>query len=339
MITSYEVGAVFKIINQASPALVKILQQVRELSAAIDKAKESLATIGKMPGVGVAIGETGDLAKAWGDVAKNAGAARLAIGNAAAAARRSLPAAAAAATGGVGGGGAGRHRPRWLGAGAGVPGHHFRTPGMATAAALGWGIDQAVKTEDYTWQLEDISGLPHDDITHAKFRKMLQDFQVRRGRGIDEASKAALSAIRLMQGVPGGGIDTLPEFLDAADTEARRKHTGLEEAMEANISLAHQFKSYTPEKIKGLMAMFAGLSTADPRTLSAMTRAGGNSNVVGNRRRTGEYFVSRNGLGSRRHQFDEKRHMDQGGRAEVNAWHLANEQDGFQETRSGVEKI
>jgi hypothetical protein len=146
---------------------------------------------------------------------------------------------------------------------------------MATAAALGWGIDQAVKTEDYTWQLEDISGSPHDDATHTKFRKMLQDFQVRRGRGIDEASKAALSAIRLMQGVPGGGIDTLPEFLDAADTEARRKHTGLEEAMEANISLAHQFKAYTPEKISKLMAMFAGLSTADPRTLSAMTRAGG----------------------------------------------------------------
>lgn len=36
MITSFEVGAVFKIINQASPALTKILAQIRELNLAID---------------------------------------------------------------------------------------------------------------------------------------------------------------------------------------------------------------------------------------------------------------------------------------------------------------
>jgi hypothetical protein len=58
MISSYTVGAVFKIIDQASPALVKILKQVRELSAAIEKTKANIASIGKIPSPGVATGET-----------------------------------------------------------------------------------------------------------------------------------------------------------------------------------------------------------------------------------------------------------------------------------------
>ena len=47
MISSFEVGAVFKIIDQASPALRLILKQVREINLAVDKARESLALLGK----------------------------------------------------------------------------------------------------------------------------------------------------------------------------------------------------------------------------------------------------------------------------------------------------
>jgi hypothetical protein len=39
MITSYTVGSVFKIIDEASPALRLILRQVRELNVALDKAR------------------------------------------------------------------------------------------------------------------------------------------------------------------------------------------------------------------------------------------------------------------------------------------------------------
>ena len=42
MITSYEVGAVFKIVNEASPALTQILKQIRELNGVIEKARENL---------------------------------------------------------------------------------------------------------------------------------------------------------------------------------------------------------------------------------------------------------------------------------------------------------
>jgi hypothetical protein len=90
-----------------------------------------------MPGMTTAIGETGDLSKAWGAVAKNAESARVAIGQASTAATRSVPAAIAS------GGGGGRHRPGWLGGGPhiggpGVPipgGSHVNFRGGAAAAA------------------------------------------------------------------------------------------------------------------------------------------------------------------------------------------------------------
>jgi hypothetical protein len=138
MITSFEVGSVFKIKDQASPALRAILKQVRELNVALDQARENLATLGKsvMPiGLTRAVGETEGLATAWGDVAKNAAIAQRAIGAASTtASRTALPAAAAAATGGGGagratGGGGGRHRPGWLGGGAHVYGPGVSMPG------------------------------------------------------------------------------------------------------------------------------------------------------------------------------------------------------------------
>jgi hypothetical protein len=58
VITSFEVGSVFKIIDQASPALRAILKQVRDLNVALDKARESLATIGRGVGLTAAVTET-----------------------------------------------------------------------------------------------------------------------------------------------------------------------------------------------------------------------------------------------------------------------------------------
>jgi hypothetical protein len=60
-ITSFSVGARFQILDEASPTLRKILAEVRELNVAIDKARASLAGLGKsvMPvGLKTAIGDT-----------------------------------------------------------------------------------------------------------------------------------------------------------------------------------------------------------------------------------------------------------------------------------------
>jgi hypothetical protein len=290
MITSFEVGAIFKIVNEASPALTKILRQVRELSAAIDKARENLATVGKfaMPtGLTAAVAETSDLAKAWGDVAKNATTARFAIGNASTvAARAALPSAAAAATGG----GGGRHRPGWLGRGGahisgpamGLPGGgHIRVGGrlgggaMAAAGMLGYGAYQAAEMEDAVWQLIYHSGGEQNDATRSKFRKILQDSMSESGYSLHDISESAKQEIRMFQGTPGGGIDVLPEMLRAATIESRLKGESREESMKALIGLAHMTKQYDPAAIRKLAPAFAFLSTANPGSLSSIERAAG----------------------------------------------------------------
>src|SRR3977135_548245 len=85
MITSFEVGAVFKIINEASPALKTMLKQVRDLTAAVEKAKVGLASLNKelLPSSGLtaAVAETDKLANAWRKVAAESGAARRALGS------------------------------------------------------------------------------------------------------------------------------------------------------------------------------------------------------------------------------------------------------------------
>jgi CspA family cold shock protein len=83
MITSFEVGAVFKIVNEASPQLTKILRQIRELNAAIDKAKANLASLSRdlVPAsLTSAVSETEALAGAWRNVATQSLAAQRAKG-------------------------------------------------------------------------------------------------------------------------------------------------------------------------------------------------------------------------------------------------------------------
>ncbi|NPU23933.1 hypothetical protein [Bradyrhizobium denitrificans] len=79
MITSFEVGALFKIIDEASPTLRKILAQVRELNKAVEGAKANMTAVGKNPALAAAIDETKELALAWRDVQKASAAANRSI--------------------------------------------------------------------------------------------------------------------------------------------------------------------------------------------------------------------------------------------------------------------
>ena len=245
------------------------MRQVRELTAAIDKAKGALDTFGKSPGMAAAIGETDGLAASWANVTKNADAARLAMGKAGTAATRS----AATASGGAGGG---RHRPGWLGGGSrSSGGHHLGGPAMAAAAALGWGVDQAARTEDFAWQLTRHAGLDQNKSSHARFRKILQDAQIRDAFDLKSVGEAALQDIRMMQGTPGAGLDSLPEMLHIAAVEARSKGSPLGESMTATIGLSHMLRAYGENAMLKLAPTFAAISTADPRSLTAMERGAG----------------------------------------------------------------
>jgi hypothetical protein len=175
-------------VNEASPALTRILKQVREITAAVEKARESMVLFTKPLGLNITIGETDRLAASWADVAKNAGAAQLAIGRAA---RTALPLTAQTA---VGGGGRGR-APSWPGRhGGGGGGMHitgpsaaipggghlsFRPRGAGTAAmlatgALGYGAYQAALIEDGTVMMAQHAGVDWKE-NRDRFRKILQD--------------------------------------------------------------------------------------------------------------------------------------------------------------------
>jgi hypothetical protein len=61
MISSFTVGSIFRIVDEASPTLRLILAEARKLNIALDQARASLAGLGKfaMPaGMAGAVGET-----------------------------------------------------------------------------------------------------------------------------------------------------------------------------------------------------------------------------------------------------------------------------------------
>lgn len=298
MITSFEVGAVFKIINEASPALLTLIRQMRTLNKEIDKAKLNFAEINKAAAMGNAIAQTNSLAGAWKNVAAQSTAAQRSIAQATKSARASLPPPTgprvAPPTGGGGGGaggGGGRGRaaswPGRRGGGGGahisgpsasIPGgSHVRFGGGAAAAAglLGYGAYEAAQMEDAVWQLIYHSGQEQNDSNRGRFRKILQDAMAESGYSLHDVAESAKQEIRMFQGTPGGGMDILPEMLRAATIESRLKGESPEESMRALIGLAHMTKQYSPEAIKKLAPAFAFLSTANPSSLSSIERAAG----------------------------------------------------------------
>lgn len=288
MITAFEVGAVFRIINKASPTLTAMLRQVRALNDQIEKAKLALADLAKgtmLPsttGMNAAIAQTQDLALAWKDVAKNAGQARAALGSATVAATRSGGAVAAIGSGGAGGRGSGRRMlGSWLHGGVRNPGMHLPTGssvhlagiGGASLAGLGYGAYQAAEMEDFVTKILYTEGLSPTEANKQKFRDIIQKAMSQTGYSLHDVGSATLKELQMMQGTPGGGVDILPEMLKAAATESRMKGSSLDESINALIGLAHMTKSYDPKEIAKMVPAFAFLSTANPSSLNSMEKA------------------------------------------------------------------
>lgn len=289
MITSFEVGAVFKIVNEASPTITRILKQIRTLNEQLEKSRALMTTLTKVDvipiGMKAAIDQAGVLAGAWGRVAENAALAQRAIGGAAG---RRLP-SATYAYGGTGAGALPRGRaPSWPGyrggphiSGPRLPiagGGHVSFGGGAAAAAglVGYGAYEAAELDDTVWQLIYHSGQDQgDQATRTKFRKAIQEAMVTSGYNIRDVGEAALQEIRMFQGTPGNGIDVLPDMLEVASKEARAKGSSLAESMKSFIGLAHMTKQYDPESIKKLAPAFAYMSTANPSSLSSIEKAAG----------------------------------------------------------------
>ena len=260
------------------------MRQVRELTAAVDKARASLAEITKGVGTGTglsaAIAETKALSSEWKAVADNAAKARVAMTGASGAARFTPSTSPGGGNRGIfragaRGGGGGAH---FGGPSVGIPGGghvNFRGGAAAAAGLIGYGAYEAAEMEDAVWQLIYHSGQEQNAGNRDKFRKILQDAMTTSGYGVHDIAESAKQEIRMFQGTPGGGLDVLPEMLRAATIESRLKGESPEESMKALIGLAHMTKQYSPEAIKKLAPAFAFLSTANPGSLSSIERAAG----------------------------------------------------------------
>lgn len=284
MITSFEVGSVFKIVDEASPGLRKILGEVRRLREVINAAKAELGEFSKAvaPAIGGAVKETNTLTAAWERVGQAAREASAQVVRAAETAKG----AAAAATGGIAGGD-NRFRPR-SGAGGtggmhvygpGVPipgGGHARFGGAGTAGLglLGYGVYQAMQYDDAVALMATHAGV---DLAsnRDKFRKILQDAAIATGYGEHEISAAAQQELRMFKYTPGegNGISALPTMLRLAATESRLKGTPLEESMKAETGLAHMVGKYSEGDVTKLAAAFSSLSVSNPMTLAQQERA------------------------------------------------------------------
>jgi hypothetical protein len=298
VISSYEVGAIFRITDDATPTITRLAQEARALADAIQMARTELAALGRSAGLTT-------ISRQLSTVTRNATAAAAALRTVGTTAS-GVPAIrqAAGAGGGAGGGGVvppagGRRYPggggwrRGHGAGAlhisglstRIPGGHayFRgsNTAMAAGGALAYGVYEEAELEDATARMMlTIPGAAEDPSTsgarRAQIRALLQDTASRTGAPIGDLEEAVLTGIRQFAGMPfDQRMQVMPGLLQAAAAEAKLKGKGttVETAMESMTGLAHMFQVYDPAGIAKMANAFAYISAVDPEKLPQIERA------------------------------------------------------------------
>ncbi len=273
----FEVSALFKLVDEMSPELRKILQSMRDLNAAIKTAREGMAGFSGAisGGLAGAISEVNDLTAAWERVA-------VATRGAALAARGGAAAAVGGGGGfrpGVGGRSGGGGLPHVTGGSMklpGIPGHLNLggTPAMIGAGAAGYALFEGSGMEKGIGALKYHLGVDNKDTSHdAEIRKVIEDGMVSTGKDLTEVVEAATDMARVMRDTPGFDvIKELPRFLRAALTESISKGTSLDESMKSIVGMAHMVKAYKPGDMEKLFQTFAYLSTANPAGLPSMEK-------------------------------------------------------------------
>lgn len=312
MITSYEVGAIFRIVDDASPVIRRVFSEVQNLDRLITTTRANLARLGQVPGLTKLISQlaevSGELRKISTQGATAARATATAFGplnaelsaavtaaqglasalTASAAAARTIHVPGIAAPGAVAPGG--RHRrPGQIHApslSAPVPGSHVRLHSSSNAALLGagmvaYGAYEEAQFEDAAFRaMFTAQAIPKDPAERAarikQLRDMIQMAHARTGMPIHDIEEATLTGIRQFAGMPWDErMKVMPDLLLYAGAEARLKGAGTttESAMESLTGLAHMIKQYKPEQIANLASKFAYISTVDPERLQSIERA------------------------------------------------------------------
>jgi TP901 family phage tail tape measure protein len=303
MISSLEVGAVFRITDMASGPLKEVAAQLKLIDDALNKVKGSLVELAetKFPGLARRIGTLTERMDALaGSAQKGADGVDRAFASIDTAASASisrvqalkaeLASLNAPALGG-GGGGVGR---RWGGAarghggfgGASVPlspaGTRYHIPGgpmTAVAAAAGFGVWEEMELRDSIYKMFRTSGQPMGPMESNQFygsiRGAILSAYAETGLPLKDIEQGYLEGIRTLAPLPmADRLRTLDLLMPHATTEAMLKSgTTVPEAVTAMAGLAHMSGQYGPEQLGKLASTFAYLSTTTQESLPQITRA------------------------------------------------------------------
>jgi hypothetical protein len=299
MISAGEVGAVFKVVDEASPILKRLMDQFNALQVTIDRVKLSMKDFMFPPGLsrsltnmekalkGVATQTETTSGAVSSGFAKMDESVALTQANIArlgkeirglAAESKALGFGAGVSVGGAPTSIRSRSRDPHISSRVPVGDTPFHAtggslPAMAAGVGLAYGFYQNMKLEDAVPQLIYHTGMAPSDANEKMFRGVLEQGMSDTGFSLDEVTKASLQEIRMFKGTPGGGLGVLPQLLRSAAVEARLKGTSLDESMTAFIGYAHMMKAYSPEAIAKLAPAFAFASSINPTSLTSMERA------------------------------------------------------------------
>ncbi len=302
MIASYEVGSIFRVVDEATPVLERIARLGRDVAVSIKGATTELRAMGRVTLSGVTrgakeasdailrIGAASEEARAStvqsmesinaGKMmaARNARELALAMGEVAGMSRAVAIANAGSTLGGRRGGPHGPGRGLHVSSlSANVPGGHigFRGGGNAAllgAGALAYGVYEEAQFEDAAFRAMYTAGVPTDKMSqqtqYKGLRDLIQQGSATTGAPIHDVEEAVLTGIRQFAGMPWADrMKIMPQLLLGAAGEARLKGHGttLDQGMEAFTGLAHMTQHYTPEQVAELIPKFAYLSATSRR--------------------------------------------------------------------------
>lgn len=300
MISSGEVGAVFRIVDEGSPVLKSLMDQFNALEGVIERVKVTMRDIKLPPGLTRSMANLERNMKGVVDqsarMGEMASSGFLKIDESVATTKRMVAdlrkEMAAVGTesrrlgGGVGGvpsirnggghssGGSSNGGVHFGGAAVPLPGdQHMRisgTPLVAAGAAIGYGAYEEAKVQDIANRAFISGGLSTAGLTanpaYEKIRDAILHAYTMTGLPLDQIEEGILTGTRGLAGIDlEKRLALMPGLLSASATEAYLKDgTTIPEAMQAFVGLAHMEGKYSPAEIAKLADHFAYLSTTTP---------------------------------------------------------------------------
>lgn len=313
MITSYEVGTIFKIIDRSVGVRRSMIADMERLEQLTVKTKRNFSTLGSLnlgklnravgglteqvfrmqgavdktfagiaTGTDTAIKQTQALAAEWRSVAVAARSAGVASGSASRVRSAGSFMQPGAASGGRGHFGfhVREHGELPGGSRFGVVGGGLAgNAALVAAGALGYGVYEDAQLQNTVARMMLAAGQPLNAQMMStriaqQIRKSIQGGMVETGLSAKDLEGSAMKLTTQMGGIPfGQRVGILPDIFRFAGIESLLKGVDAGDATQALVGMLHMTGAYKPEQIKKLAGQVAFASTISPVGLPGIERA------------------------------------------------------------------